>query len=1135
MIHCVWSNHMVKDTTSQIKTAILHKSLTAFLIIDKEGIIHYASPSCFNFKLNPKSIVNTSFFDLVTKKHKKKVRDHISSVINDSSSSVTFTFKSNGTDAHQFFEATLQNLVGDSDINGILVSLRDRTETPEMNRIEKEITLRKRFESELKQNREKYQLLVTQANEGICVAQDGLLKFVNPKLCQMLKSSEKELLFKPFTQFIHPDDRNLVTERYRDRLKGKKVPEEYNFRAIDSQGHTHWVQIHAAQFLWNEKPATVNFLSEVSDRIYTEKKYQRLLDIAPLLTVELDVETFNVISVNKSLCKSVGLSSDQIIGKHAKNLLPSRVFEERYQVAKKAINEDTIIKITDERNGRHFINTYIPLKTPEGERRLFVIAQDITDLRLVEQKYQRLIDSSPDAIAEVDGKTHKIITVNPAMAKNFDMSKDELIGKDWKSILPPDVYESRFELGLKTVERNEIQFFEDQRNDRYFQNLFVPLKISDNQTNLQIISRDISKFRKTQQKLKENEEKFRTITTSAQDAIIIVNEQGEITFWNKSAERIFDYKESEILGRNVHQLLMPEKYNDSQMTKVFKGFRKTGTGSVIGKTQELLVRKKNGKRFPVELSLSSIKLQNRWHAVGIVRDISERKKMENELLRSKETLEKRVQQRTQKLEDALKKLSESEKRYRSLIQTAPVGIAVVDQEGQILDLNDIARKMTGYKKGEIDFSRYYANKKDQKEIASALNKQGYVRNWESEFVKIDGEHFYGLLNIEKISFEGKSAFLVIQQDISPLKKAEQQLREFYEYLKNVINSTTEFIFTMDYDKKITMWNKTAESKIGKSSSKVIGKKVTQLSFIKNPQVLLDNIKNISTGYNPGNTEIIVNTKKGTNLIFRISVSKIKGVNDESSGYVVVGQDVTSEKQLNEKIVEGLSYLQYKTNLDEHESLIVDLKSQSRPMLLITRGSTSIILQKTKQMDMNIIYLDDGQDDNHISSCDELFSNISDYISSHEHAVVLIDRLDFLIMKTSFETVLRMIYQLTSLVDAAKAVCIIQINPKMFSVKQLNLLKEELTLFQGAEVEDVTLEESLYQILRFIYQQNQRNVVVSYSKVGKRFNISKVTTGKRISELEQKGLVTIRLKGRIKSILVTKKAEDLIEKRTKSEF
>ncbi|MBL6995854.1 PAS domain S-box protein, partial [Desulfobacula sp.] len=127
----------------------------------------------------------------------------------------------------------------------------------------------------------------------------------------------------------------------------------------------------------------------------------------------------------------------------------------------------------------------------------------------------------------------------------------------------------------------------------------------------------------------ESEERFRSISDSAQDAIIMMNHKGEITYWNKSAENIFQYTHHEVLNKDLHALLVPEKYHD-RFNKGFGKFLTTGKGNAIGKMLELWAIRKDGQKFPVELSLSSVKIKGLWNAIGIIRDISAKKKEEKD-------------------------------------------------------------------------------------------------------------------------------------------------------------------------------------------------------------------------------------------------------------------------------------------------------------------------------------------------------------------------------------------------------------------------------------------------------------------------------------------------------------------------
>ena len=152
----------------------------------------------------------------------------------------------------------------------------------------------------------------------------------------------------------------------------------------------------------------------------------------------------------------------------------------------------------------------------------------------------------------------------------------------------------------------------------------------------------------TEEKLADSEEKFRTISSAAQDAIIMIDNDEKITYWNNAAEKIFGYSLKEILGKQLHNILTNEKYQ-KVVKKRFIEFQKTSKGATVGKTVELVGIKKDGSKFPIEISLSAVKIKGKWNAIGIVRDISERKKMEKELKKYTMTLEEEVKQRTNEL------------------------------------------------------------------------------------------------------------------------------------------------------------------------------------------------------------------------------------------------------------------------------------------------------------------------------------------------------------------------------------------------------------------------------------------------------------------------------------------------------
>ncbi len=158
------------------------------------------------------------------------------------------------------------------------------------------------------------------------------------------------------------------------------------------------------------------------------------------------------------------------------------------------------------------------------------------------------------------------------------------------------------------------------------------------------------------EEIRESDEKFRKITTSAQDAILMMDNDGNISNWNEAAEKIFGYSSEEVLGKELHNFLAPKRFYQTHIA-AFGKFKITGQGLVVGKTLELTAVKKDGTEFPIELSLSAVKLKGKWNAIGIVRDIIERKRKEEEIKRNAEML----QQANQELKNTQAQLVQSAK------------------------------------------------------------------------------------------------------------------------------------------------------------------------------------------------------------------------------------------------------------------------------------------------------------------------------------------------------------------------------------------------------------------------------------------------------------------------------------------
>jgi PAS domain S-box-containing protein len=145
-----------------------------------------------------------------------------------------------------------------------------------------------------------------------------------------------------------------------------------------------------------------------------------------------------------------------------------------------------------------------------------------------------------------------------------------------------------------------------------------------------LLRQEVSTRKKAEGELRDSEEIFRKITASALDAIIMMNDNGNISYWNEAAEEIFGYSAQEALGMEMHTFIAPQKYFGAY-EKGVHAFKETGKGPVVGKTLELTAMRGDGTEFPIELSVSAVKIKSRWHSIGILRDITDRKKAEEEI------------------------------------------------------------------------------------------------------------------------------------------------------------------------------------------------------------------------------------------------------------------------------------------------------------------------------------------------------------------------------------------------------------------------------------------------------------------------------------------------------------------------
>jgi PAS domain S-box-containing protein len=281
-------------------------------------------------------------------------------------------------------------------------------------------------------------------------------------------------------------------------------------------------------------------------------------------------------------------------------------------------------------------------------------------LRESEAKFRSVMESAIDAIISADTEG-RIRSWNSAATALFQFTEPEVLGQPIELIIP-ERYRDRHHEGIRRVGSGgpshvigrTVELAAIRRDGIEF-----PVELSlatwflDDTRYFTGIIRDISER-------KQAEQKFRSVTESAIDAIISADHRGEIVSWNRAATRILGYTEDEVVGQRL-ELIIPERFHEAHRNGMAR-FTATGEAHAIGTTVELFARTRSGDEVPIELSLSTWTVRDERYYTGIIRDIGERKRAEDALRASEQALRETSEELRRKnvvLEETLDQLNEA--------------------------------------------------------------------------------------------------------------------------------------------------------------------------------------------------------------------------------------------------------------------------------------------------------------------------------------------------------------------------------------------------------------------------------------------------------------------------------------------
>ncbi|MFX0176750.1 MAG: PAS domain S-box protein [Candidatus Hodarchaeota archaeon] len=479
--------------------------------------------------------------------------------------------------------------------------------------------------------------------------------------------------------------------------------------------------------------------------------------------------------------------------------------EKEFRVIRKDKAENVIelLNLFDGKESWFEINR-IPLHSVKGDVvAVLVIYNNITERKIAEKKikesekkYRSILESIREGYFEVDLEGN-FIFFNDSLSEITGYPKNELLGKNYTEMTDKENKQRIYQLYsdvYKTGEsQSSIQFeFYKKNGIKVIAESSVNLKYDTQGKKIGFfgIVRDITEKFNLEEKLKESEEKYRLISENAYDLISILNQELKFEYINENPLLItLGYTKDEIIGKSVLNFVHPD---DKKIAiKSLIGGLEKGEGVL-----ELRIQHKNGQDIWIEVKGKTfLDKDGKVKGITIGRDITKRKEIEQQILESEEKLRVLNRELENLVLERTKELKESEERYRHLYNDSPYSIALLNLEGEIIDINSTTTTLFGYDKEDLIGKNYQdlfslypeATKAALREIPDLLSRKPQMEPVvKPQIIKIynkEGKSLWVESQISTIKLGKENIIQLITQDVTEKKHAEEKLKESEQILR----------------------------------------------------------------------------------------------------------------------------------------------------------------------------------------------------------------------------------------------------------------------------------------------------------------------------------------------------------------
>jgi PAS domain S-box-containing protein len=652
---------------------------------------------------------------------------------------------------------------------------------------------RKQLEQELDQ-------IFNHAPDIICMsAMNGYFVKVNPAMSRILGYTEEELLNTPYTDFLHPDDRNVSLTKLERLEKGNPVFLFEN-RYLTKSGKTVWLSWTATSLV--DEKLSFGIAKDITDKKDLEHLLNKANSLARIGGWELDLlnnklywsditreiheapDGFGVTTENGTQFYKEGVSRQTIVEKFTDAVRHGTPWDEELEIITLKGNEKwvRVIGETEWLNDK-CIRVYGSFQDIDARKRA-----ELAVIKTLEEK-NTILESIGDAFFAVD-KNWVVTYWNNQAEKVLHTSKSKILGHNLWQIFYNSVGSASYKKYHEAVYTNQAVHFED-----YFAPLdkWYDISAYPAENGLTVYSKDITERKTFERKQKEaaaQQSLFVSIVNSSDDAIISKTLDSIITSWNTGAEKLFGYTQGEAIGKHI-SIIIPQASTHEEQDII--ALIKNGEYVKHYETERV---KKDGSRVNVSLTVSPV-INPDGEIIGaskIARDITEKKKAEDEIRLSNE-------------------------RYNLVAKATNDSIWDWDiVTGKLTRTGDGFSKMFGYTIEQSNADNLFWTKLVHPEdITRVLDLHVRVFNnpatfyWEDEyrFLKANGQYAYVYDKGYIIRDENGKAIRMIgaTQDITQQKEQVIEITRIQQNLYSLINNTRDMIWSINTEFKIIAANK----------------------------------------------------------------------------------------------------------------------------------------------------------------------------------------------------------------------------------------------------------------------------------------------------------------------------------------